>query len=219
MSKVLALLDWKSSKFISPEFRMQLSSYGKACEQPPTLQALIQITEEHCKPVLVMDEFASEQAYKAFENAKAVFDYLRSLGAINVPANEAYRCEIDGKEEYLPSVTYILQHVVAKPGLLGWYAKMAREGKDPVKYRDSRAADGTKLHKAIHMILEGKDVDETNAPEWLKNSLKHFRAWKEESGFEPIWMEKKLFNKQLRYAGTADTLGWINPEALKKEAH
>lgn len=63
------------------------------------------------------------------------------------------------------------------------------------------AAQGTERHNTIEAYLKTGKVD----PE--DNSLKRFRKWEEESGFQIEAIEKALCNDKLRSAGTADLIG------------
>ena len=118
----LSLCDWKSSSFRSPEELLQLSAYWACPEwaveevwQPWEARArqavIVQVGEKLCKPVVVLDETDLQETFEAFQHVKAVFDFLVKQGKVTIPQNEEYRIG----DLYLPSVTFILSQVMAKP--------------------------------------------------------------------------------------------------------
>jgi hypothetical protein len=208
--RVVVITDWKTSKFIGPEMRLQLAAYANC----PTLQAkpeyglIVQVTDEHCKPVVVMDSTQIEKAYRAFCSLKAGFDWMVKDGL----------CEVKGRYWYdgdsLPSVTEILSNVLAKPGLLNWYYTMGKAGQDPNKFRDAKGDQGSQVHKTIHLLLKQVPFKFDGAPEWLAKKITHFAAWQKRSDFQPIHLEQKVYNTEVGYAGTLDSIGTVKRSVI-----
>ena len=221
----LTILDWKTGTFVAPEHLLQLGGYAGATlhqedgvwhpwlEARPTQAAVIHVGEDGCSVMQQANQAELETATTKFLELVDVFEWLVARGNVTVPENEAYRTN----GHYLPSVTYILSHLMAKPKLLGWYAKMAKEGKDPNQIRDEKAALGTRVHKLILFYLEGKEVDISDAPEWLVKAWMHFERWARQVQLNPVWTETKVARWRadpqgredaLSYAGTLDCLAW-----------
>lgn len=136
-----------------------------------------------------------------------------------------------------PSVTHVLDNVVAKPRLLYWYYKkavagasevigrygaktpsdpeslhqlMRQHGLTPWAYRDERAGVGKGVHDDIEKIVVGKDVTPTVDNEGFQN-------WWAARGLSPadiIATEVPLVSFKHRYAGTVD-LVYRDPESGK----
>ena len=143
-----------------------------------------------------------EAGFAQFRNALDIFWWLVKKQHVQLPKKEAYQFH----DKQLVSVTYVLQHVIAKPMLLNWYAKMAKEGKDPEQERDRRGAEGSLWHKNILFFLQGRPVDLSQAPESLKQTLTQFAYWQQKVKLDPVALETKVAHPALGYAGTYDCL-------------
>jgi hypothetical protein len=75
----------------------------------------------------------------------------------------------------------------------------------------SQAADrGTRAHEQIsNYVMYGiEEYDEDTAP--------YIEAYKEfHQGYDPLWLasEYRIYHKQLRYAGTVDLIGYVEPDS------
>ena len=211
--KKLALLDWKTG-FVAPESRCQIGAYAHCPSLPqrPEIGCVVQVKESETKVAVRMGAPELEDAYRAFLSAKGVFDWMVKNDLSKVPKNEEYR--IGGV--YLPSVTYILGHAIAKPALMNWYFKMGKEGKDPNQIKQEAGERGAAFHRAIHTILQGKLVDTAGADDWLKLRVESFLRWKEKVSLEVVELEQKVWDEAQGYAGTLDCVAWISEdEALE----
>ena len=83
---------------------------------PPQAAAIVNIRPERCKVLLHLTQAQLDTALTNFREAKDIFDWLVERGFAKLPEKEEYR--VDGAQ--LPSVTYIIQHIIAKPGLMDW---------------------------------------------------------------------------------------------------
>lgn len=172
----------------------------------PTQAAVVNIRPEHCKILVHLSLAELETATEHFRECLEVFTWMVEKGFAKLPEREEYR--VEGRQ--YPSVTYILQHVIAKPGLLSWYAKMAKEGKDPTAERDKRAVEGSTWHKTILFFLQGKPFDLSAGPESQKQMLLQFERWSRSVNLTPKRLETKLANLDARrdggWAGTCDAI-------------
>ncbi len=149
-------------------------------------------------PLLVMNQAELTEAASAFQEALRVYGYLAKHTEMPAPA----RYPINGTQ-YV-SVTEVLKYVIAKPALLNWYAKMAKEGKDPNAVRDAKAVQGTTIHKNLLFFLQGKAVDLTQAPQELTDTMSKFAAWAQGVSLQAVALEQTIVHQTLNYAGTLD---------------
>lgn len=83
--------------------------------------------------------------------------------------------------------------------------------------RDTAAALGTAVHDAaaagmtpatvpgiVTIHKDGKDIDV--AGDDIRPRLRQYLAWRDESGFEPVLVERQVFNLTLGYAGSFDLI-------------
>lgn len=104
------------------------------------------------------------------------------------------------KGKRYPRVTRILD-IIAKPEFFRWYAKHGMEFCDRV--RDDRAVFGTRLHKEIQNILEGREVFVDSGE--MGVCIDNFRGWLGgKSRFIPVVLEYNVFSDVLGCAGTLD---------------
>lgn len=219
--RVTVLGDWKSSTFKSVEFRLQLGGYygathlyHKATKQwslkaPVDAGMIVHCNEGGVYPLLVMTQAELEEAFVEFQHALKVYRYLATWGKLSSPERYA----IEGTQ-YV-SVTEVLNHVCAKPGLLQWYAKMAKQGKDPNEIRDAKGAIGNTIHKALLFYLRGDAVDVGEAPAYLTKTLAHFAVWSRKIKLEPVHLEATVVHQALGYAGTLDCTWTCDASAIE----
>ncbi len=238
----ICLMDWKSSKFIGAEMMLQLGAYygathyreknadglfagwlPKTADIQPEQAAIIKIGPNYVglaerevwkdsKPSYTEKALLTkpmlDTAFAQFQNCLEVFWWLTSKDFVSVPEKEAYKFE----DKQLVSVTYVIQHVIAKPALLNWYAKMAKEGKDPNAERDKRGAEGTLWHKNILWYLQGRSVDIDNGPPTLAQTIAKFAKWEQSVKLKPILLETSVAHPELGYGGTLDAIADCNLE-------
>lgn len=134
------------------------------------------------------------------------------------PVRHAYK--LDGKRA--PGVTTILSGGIPKPALPHWYAKMAAEyvrkhfhdldpdapdfvktvAKAPEMDRDKAAARGTDIHNAGEELATTGEVQVTaHAAE-----VQHYADWLHEWEIKPLLIERPVFSREPRFAGTFDMI-------------
>ena len=129
---------------------------------------------------------------------------------------------LDGKP--VLGVTTILNKAMPKPALVPWAAREVAEfvcsrreiltqltdeelvdlcKGAPFRERDKAANRGTEVHRLAEQLARGDDVD---VPEELVGHVDSYLAFLEE--FEPseALLERPVFNRHYRYAGTLDLL-------------
>lgn len=132
------------------------------------------------------------------------------------PVKHRYR--LDGKP--VPGVTTIIGGGVPKPALPAWYARQAAEyvrkhfheldpnapdfvqtvAKAPEVSRDTAAARGTDIHSAGEQLAATGEVEVTaHAAE-----VQHYADWLHEWEIRPLLIERPVFKRDPRYAGTFD---------------
>ena len=128
----LTILDWKSSAsgFVGAEMLLQLGGYYGTTHyfdtdaltwlpqdgRRPTQGAIVNIRPDKCRVLVSLTQADLETALGRFHECLDVFLWLVDKGFAKLPEREEYRV---GTRQF-PSVTYIIQHVIAKPGLLDW---------------------------------------------------------------------------------------------------
>lgn len=133
---------------------------------------------------------------------------------------EKHRYTLEGKR--VPGVTTIIGGGVPKPALAGWYARTAAEyvrdhyhelnpdapdfvrevSKAPEKTRDTAAARGTDIHNAGEQLATTGEVTVTaHAAE-----VQHYADWLAEWEIKPLLIERPVFSREPRYAGTFDLI-------------
>jgi len=132
------------------------------------------------------------------------------------PVKHAY--QLDGKR--VPGVTTIIGGGVPKNALPGWYAKQAAEyvrdnfhtlnpadpnfvrevAKAPEKTRDTAAARGTDIHNAGEALATTGEVDASK----FAAEIQHYADWLDEWEVKPMLVERPVFSRDPRYAGTFD---------------
>ena len=137
------------------------------------------------------------------------------------------------KDEFVPSVTRIIDSIIPKPQLMPWAAKMGAEwwkdhyGEDADMYEGiknaykvkSQAAlkTGSVVHKYIERVVKWSLNGKSSAPskpedEAALNSIKAFGEWVMANDVTWISSEEKIYSRTLNYAGTVDAIAEINDE-------
>lgn len=123
-----------------------------------------------------------------------------------VKANGHYTITEPDYQAVLPAVTTIL-NVINKPFLLFWYGKHGTEKCNQIK---QEAADfGKSFHDILHQIIQGKDVDLTNADTIIQQLVASMREWMRLVNFELLYAERTVYSKTYEYAGTLDCVAKI----------
>lgn len=121
-------------------------------------------------------------------------------------------------------VTTILNKAMPKPALVGWAAREVAEfvcsRRDiltqlsdeelvdlckgaPFRERDKAANRGTEVHRLAEKLAKGIEVD---VPEELVGHVDSYIAFLEEFAPSDALLERPVFNRHYRYAGTLDLL-------------
>lgn len=108
---------------------------------------------------------------------------------------EKHEYTLDGNK--IPSVTHILQ----KTGFYNF------EGAKP-EIVEAAADFGKCAHKGAE-LYDQNDLDERTLAGPLKPYLNSWKRFREDTGFVPIAIEKLVYSKKYRYAGTLDRAGTI----------
>lgn len=222
--RVNILIDWKKEgAFIGAEYRLQLGGYFLAthCYDKTTQQTaikpdvniamIVHVGENGVKPALVLGAQELADAVEAFKQALSLYRYIEKHFTEYDRKQGGRNYNILGVEDYV-SVTTITKYVIAKPGLIAWAAKMAKEGKDPEALKQAGADTGTRIHRLVEFYLKGREVDLTDAPDWMVKASVHMAAWCEKHRVEPVLVEQVVYHPELKYAGTLDTI--INGEGF-----
>lgn len=118
----------------------------------------------------------------------------------------------DGKR--VPSVTTILDRVMAKPALITWANRIGLQGKDLDSERDRTADAGSIAHELIAAHLEGRAPDlvyyDPGAYEAGQFGYLNAREWLSANTVEPLLIETPLVSEQYRYGGTVDLYARVN---------
>jgi len=203
------IADWKSGKFVGFEPRLQIAGYALCCKEQglcdPDYGLVVQTLKDRTSIAILMDKQELAEAADVLLHLKAAYDYMKQQGQIR--EEERYQIQVDGKTEPFVSVTQIMKFCIAKPGLLNWYSKMAKEGKDPNAVRDQRGEEGKTIHKNILYFLQGKSVDLTQCPAWLASTMAKFYVWAIKYQVKPALMEQKVWSMRHRFAGRLDFVG------------
>ena len=122
----------------------------------------------------------------------------------------------DGKQIFVPSVTWIASHY---PKGVGFYKWLADKGWDEAEAIKEAAGDkGSKVHQGICDLIDGKTIkidskftnNDTGVSEELKpeeyECLMSFVDWFNKTKPEIVDREFNIFNEELNYAGTVDLL-------------
>ena len=118
--------------------------------------------------------------------------------------------------EVVPSVTQILNAVIAKPGLQKWANQLGLNNKNIDDESKATLDIGKLLHAYIQADLEGAVVDERGyTPEQIslaKKSFAQYLRWKDSKQIKAIKTEYVMVSEKYRYGGTIDALLEIDGE-------
>jgi hypothetical protein len=107
---------------------------------------------------------------------------------------------IDGKE-YI-RVTRILD-VISKPELYKWIGKYGWDYCEGVK--DKRAGFGSRVHKEIRNLFEGKEVWVDD--EEMRKTMSLFGCWVNSHNISPVYLECTVKSDVHMFGGTVDFIG------------
>jgi len=118
--------------------------------------------------------------------------------------------------EVVPSVTQILNAVIAKPGLQRWANQLGLNNKSLDNESRATLDIGKLLHAYIQADLEGAVVDKRGyMPEQsdsAKKSFAQYLRWKDGKQIKVIKTEYVMVSEKYRYGGTIDALLEIDGE-------
>jgi len=116
----------------------------------------------------------------------------------------------------VPSVTQILNAVIAKPGLQKWANQLGLNNKNLNDESKSTLDVGKLLHAYIQADLEGAVVDEIGyTPEQIglaKKSFAQYLRWKDNRQIKTIKTEYIMVSEKYKYGGTIDALLEVDEE-------
>jgi hypothetical protein len=98
---------------------------------------------------------------------------------------------------WLPNVTAVLAHA----GLLD-YGFLSPE------HREACLARGAAVHR-LTQLNDQQRLTESSVPLDLRGYLEAWQAFKQDFGFTPQWIERRVANAQYRFAGTIDRAGTV----------
>ena len=118
--------------------------------------------------------------------------------------------------EVVPSVTQIINAVIAKPGLQKWANQLGLNNKSLDNESKATLDTGRLLHAYIQADLEGAVVDEVGyTPEQIslaKKSFAQYLRWKNGKQIKTIKTEYVMVSEKYRYGGTLDALLEVDGE-------
>ena len=118
--------------------------------------------------------------------------------------------------EVVPSVTQILNAVIAKPGLQKWANQLGLNNKSLDNESRATLDTGKLLHAYIQADLEGAIVNEVGyTPEQIslaKKSFAQYLRWKDSKQIKVIKTEYVMVSEKYKYGGTIDALLEIGGE-------
>ncbi len=118
--------------------------------------------------------------------------------------------------EVVPSVTQILNAVIAKPGLQRWANQLGLNNKNIDDESRATLDIGKLLHAYIQADLEGAVVDERGyTPEQIslaKKSFAQYLRWKNGKQIKAIKTEYVMVSEKYKYGGTIDALLEVDGE-------
>ena len=95
--------------------------------------------------------------------------------------------------------------------LLDWVDILKESKKAPDKYRDSKGAQGTRIHKVIERELNGEDISaDLRDDAKLTAIMLQIRKWISTNKLTPLLVEAYLLSKKYRYAGAVDLVAKQN---------
>jgi len=132
--------------------------------------------------------------------------YLAEFGDI-VKGHVIYRLP---DHTIVPGTTTITKQV-DKPELLGWVARVTREGLNHRAIAEESARVGTLAHEMVRCHLLGIEPDlilySPNLVRLAENAMRKFLAYMDRHRLEPLMMEAPLVSEAYRYGGKPDFYG------------
>jgi len=246
--KSLTLIDWKSSKGIYDEYRIQVAAYAEAynlkalAEGRPLVErvGVLRLDKETGAPEYCDCTEGMEERFKAFA---AVREYFRIMIEPGASGKRFYAYE----DRKFPSVTTILG-CLDKPALVQWAANstvehiesilpelananpdqvaaLLKSAKTAFRRTSKKACDiGTLVHDMIECHLSGgmpeSLLDEVGktVKDKATNSFLAFLEWKDQVHLEPVALEHTVYHPALAYAGTCDAVAWLDLDGTRAEA-
>ena len=128
--------------------------------------------------------------------------------------HRAHTTYINAIGERVPSVTTILNSVLAKPALIRWAYGLGKAGVDMDTYRDELADIGKLAHR---MILDHLRKEKTDTSAYTKqqvdlaeNAFIKYLEWERGHEVEPLIVEKPLVSEEHNFGGTPDFIGRVD---------
>lgn len=122
----------------------------------------------------------------------------RYYGAVEIKSNTK-------RVVWYPSVTEVIRKTSPlPPGLLQWYVQHGL--KEANKLKEDAAAKGTEMHIIFERYLRGEQIDMADLPLFHAKALLSLDQWANDNDVAVIATEQRVFNHQLRYAGTVDLI-------------
>jgi len=147
------------------------------------------------------------------ETKKTIEDYNKEYPR----RNGWYYLKIDGETRKLPSVTTIINTVLAKPALRYWMAKKAAEialdnptltAEEAIagtyKIRDTAGNKGSCVHSLIEAYTKEAKIDIAGLPSEVRGYAQAFLSWQEAMKPEFLLTEQVIYSKRYGYAGRLD---------------
>lgn len=106
---------------------------------------------------------------------------------------------------------------INQEGLNYWRASVGAKKANEIMR--TRGKFGTSFHKLIEVTLLGHNVDASNYGEEMQTSLELFEDAIDEYNIHAEALEQKLWNDDLKVAGTTDFIGFADLKKLGKNAH
>jgi hypothetical protein len=110
----------------------------------------------------------------------------------------------------VPSVTTILDAVLAKPALVSWANKLGLQGIRVHEYVDDLADVGAAVHELCKSSLTGRKPNlPPLSPDQLQQAttcFSKFLDWRNTQDVEVLRAEQPLVSESLRYGGTIDVI-------------
>jgi hypothetical protein len=143
-----------------------------------------------------------------------IIQEINGIRRITTVDERWYTKEVDGQTIFVPSVTWIASYY---PKGIAFYKWLAQKGWDEAEsIKQSAGNKGSKVHQAIHCLLEKKsmkidtrfinsktgDQEELTPEEY--ECVMAFADWFNETKPEIISSEIVVFNNEIGYAGTVD---------------
>jgi hypothetical protein len=116
------------------------------------------------------------------------------------------QCGYTIEGDWYPRVTKIVS-IKAKPALYYYYGE-AKSYKAAQAVTERSAAEGTMIHEAVEALLLGKDPE---IPEYIAPAVASFKDFFEKNNISvtPELVERRIINRDHRYAGTVDAIAVI----------